>query len=113
MVFYQIEWARLLPIFIAQPLSAILFIGLAIKILIRKRDQVSISLAIFYVISSLSIIFNAVFVLLTTIDAEILLLYLFYFLTAYFIVFSPFFILLFLDLLLSTNLIVNSHNYYD
>ena len=41
MVLYQIEWARFLPIFIAQPLSAILFVALAIKILIRKKDQLS------------------------------------------------------------------------
>ncbi|MHA2429568.1 MAG: hypothetical protein ACXACC_00910 [Promethearchaeota archaeon] len=101
MVLYQIEWARLLPIFIAQPLSAILFVALAIKILIRKRDQVSLSLAAFYSISSLSLIINLIYLILTTFIDFKLLLYFLYFLTAYLLIFSSFFLISFLSLLLN------------
>ena len=101
MVLNQIEWPRLITVFITQPISAIVFISLAIKILTRKRDQVSISLATFYVISSFAITFNVIFVILTLFNQNEYLLYLFYFLTAYPLIFSPFFIIIFLNLLLN------------
>jgi len=101
MVLYQIEWARLLPIFIAQPLASILFLILAIKIFIRKKDQVSLSLAAFYIISSFSLIINLVYLILTVFIEFQLLLYFLYFLTAYLLIFSSFFLISFLSLLLN------------
>ncbi|MFX0017598.1 MAG: hypothetical protein ACFFAK_11945 [Promethearchaeota archaeon] len=108
MVLYQIEWARLIPIFIAQPLSAVLFIFLAIKTLIRKKDQVSLSLVAFYIISSLSLIINLIYIILTTFMDFQTLLYFLYFLTAYLLIFSSFFLISFLNLLLNVESKFNS-----
>ncbi|MFW9771897.1 MAG: hypothetical protein ACFFEO_07005 [Candidatus Thorarchaeota archaeon] len=108
MVLYQIEWARFLPIFIAQPLTAILFVTLAIKTLLRKKDQVSLSLAAFYLISSFSLIINLVYLILTIFLEIQLLLYFLYFLTAYLLIFSSFFLISFLSLLLNIESKFNS-----
>ena len=93
------ELTRILIVFIAQSFIFILFLILAFKVLIKKRNRASITLASFYILLDLGLLSNMIFIILTPSD-EFVLLTVFYYLALYFIIFPIIFILIFINIML-------------
>lgn len=97
--FQETEWTRILFILILYPFIAIFFLILAYKVLGRKRDRLSITLSMFYMIVDTGMILNVIYLLAAIAEVEIIF-YLLYFSSSFLITFSPIFIFVFINILL-------------
>jgi hypothetical protein len=100
-VLYQIplELLRFLIVFIIQGGIIFTILYLAIQILLRVRDRTKTSLALFYILLVVGLVFNILFVLISS-TGEAYLIKIVYILASYFIVFPFIFIIIFINTLL-------------
>lgn len=94
MIVNELSFARMIPVFITQPIAAIIFFLLAIRLILRKRDRITIHLFLQFLFYFLVCILNLVFVLLILFNITTSL-YSLYFIMIYMTIFSQNFILLF------------------
>lgn len=109
LIFQGTEQIRLIFIFLFYPFIAIFFLILIYKVLKRKRNRLSITLSMFFIIEDAGLILNFVY-LLIEINKEEIILYLLYFSSSIFVLFAPIFILVFINLLLKIDF--TNKNYF-
>lgn len=95
MIFQGITLVRIITVFIGQPIAAILYLILAIKLILRKKTKMILFLFFQFISYSLNSFLNIVFIILL-LFGYIDLLYPLYYLMLYIALFSPIFILLFI-----------------
>ena len=94
-----LELLRFIIVFILQGSLIIVFIWLALRILMRKRDRTKLALALFYVFIIIGLFFNILFLSVASTGNDILII-ITYILTSYFIFFPFIYIVIFLNTLL-------------
>lgn len=99
LIFQGTEKIRLIFIFIFYPFVTIFFLILVYKVLKRKRNRLSITLSMVFIIENAGLILNFVYLLIEINKAEIIL-YLLYFSSSIFVLFAPIFIFIFINILL-------------
>ncbi|MHA1671822.1 MAG: hypothetical protein ACTSV5_14810 [Promethearchaeota archaeon] len=96
---HQIE-NRIFGIFIIQPIVIIIFIYVAIRILKRNRNLITITLSAFYILSATGFIANIFFIMGILLPVELVLIpSILYFISSFLVIFSPIFLLIFLFLI--------------
>ena len=96
---HQIE-TRIFLIFIIQPIVILFFIYIAIRILKRNRNLLTITLSAFYILSAAGFVANIFFIMGTLLPFEITsILYILYFISSFLVFFSQIFLVVFLFLI--------------
>jgi len=94
---------RVIIISFSQPLTLIILIIIAYKILKRKKDFSTIILSLFFFLYIIAFILNILYLLLSSIIANPLILFLLYSIVFYFTILSPVFIIIFILNLLNNS----------
>ncbi len=96
---HQID-TRIFGIFIIQPIVIIFFIYIAIRILKRNKNLLTMTLGTFYILSATGFIVNIFFIMGTLFPADLtLILSILYFISSYLVIISPIFLVIFLFLI--------------
>ena len=96
---HQID-TRIFGIFIIQPIVILFFIYIALRILKRNRNLLTITLSAFYLLSAAGLIINIFFIMGTLIPVDLsLILSILYFITSFLVIFAPIFLVIFLFLI--------------
>ena len=91
---------RIFLIFIIQPIVILFFIYIAIRILKRNRNLLTITLSAFYILSAAGFVANIFFIMGTLLPVEITsILYILYFISSFLVFFSQIFLVVFLFLI--------------
>ncbi|MFX1338762.1 MAG: hypothetical protein ACFFDK_09145 [Promethearchaeota archaeon] len=104
MVFYQLDLARIIQVYIVQGSVAIFFVILAYKILKRDTKRLNLMFSCFYLSITIGLIVNIIYVPLT-IEAIVLVLY---YITIFFILLGPIFLLVVELMLLKSEKVINT-----
>lgn len=99
MILQNSELTRFLLIFTLQSTIAIFFFYLALRILKRNLNRITLNLSLFYVLTGSGLILNVIYIAIS----GTFLGYIIYFLTAYFSALGPIFIVIFIQNLLDLN----------
>jgi len=91
---------RIFGIFIIQPIVVLFFIYIAIRILKRNRNLLTITLGAFYILTAMGLIINIFFIIGTLIPVDLsIILFILYFITFFLVIFAPIFLVIFLFLI--------------
>ena len=100
---FQID-TRIFGIFILQPIVLLIFIYIAIKILKRNRNLLTITLSAFYILSAAGFVVNIIFFMGTLLPVDLsLFMSILYFISSFLVIYSPIFLLIFLFLIKQQN----------
>ena len=96
---HQID-TRFFGIFIIQPIVILIFTYIAIRILKRNRNLLTITLSAFYILIAAGFIINIFFIMGTLLPVELALIpSILYFISSFLVIFSPIFLVIFLFLI--------------
>jgi len=91
---------RIFGIFIIQPIVVLFFIYIAIRILKRNKNLLTITLSAFYILSAAGFIINIFFIMGTLLAFEFsLILFSLYFISSFLVIFAQIFLVIFLFLI--------------
>ena len=91
----QISPSRIFFIFGIHPILIIFFLYVAYLILKRNRNQITLTLSVFYILTAIGFTLNIIFILLILVHVEFILSIV-YFLATFLILFSPIFLVIFI-----------------
>ncbi len=104
MVFFQLDTARIIQVFIVQGSVGIFFMILAYTILKRDTKRLNLIFSCFYISIAIGLFINIIYVLLT-VEATVLVLY---YITIFFILLGPIFLVVVELILLKSEKVINS-----
>ena len=91
---------RIFGIFIIQPIAVLFFIYIAIRILKRNKNLLTLTLSAFYILSAAGLIVNIFFLMGTLIPVDLSsILSILYFISSFLVIFAPMFLVIFLFLI--------------
>ena len=104
MVFFQLDTARIIQVFVVQGSVGIFFMILAYKILKRDTKRLNLIFSCFYISIAIGLFINIIYVPLT-VEAIVLVLY---YITIFFILLGPIFLVVAELIILKSEKIINS-----
>jgi len=97
MIYQSFTLTRIFGIFVIQPILIIFFLSIAFRILYRNRNNLTLTLSTFYILSAAGFAINILFLISISLFPDLyILLMILYLTTSFLVIFSPIFILIFL-----------------